>query len=147
VTVATDHRWFARTDMTKPNELHSLNAALREELESRHGPLMGGRTLIVALGLASAAALRQARKRGHVAVTVFRLPKRRGVFALTRDVAEWLAQARAGCAPSTTLSTLNQGATTDEHRSRVSAQKRKSPRCPPRASRPAEARSSVPLEG
>lgn len=84
--------------MTTPNslDLQGLKAALREEMESRHGPLLGGTTLVAALGLKSAAALRQARKRGHVAVAVFTLPKRRGVFALTRDVADWLAQARAG---------------------------------------------------
>lgn len=61
-----------------------------------HGPLLGGATLVVALGLTNAAALRQARRRGHVAVALFTLPKRRGYFALTRDVADWLAQARHG---------------------------------------------------
>jgi hypothetical protein len=67
---------------------------LRGELELLHGPLLGGPKLIAALGLASAAALRQARRRGSVAVPVFTLPKRRGFFALTRDVAAWLAAAR-----------------------------------------------------
>ena len=87
--------------MTTPSAtaLHCLKTALRDELESRHGPLIGGPTLVSALGLASPAALRQARKRGHVAVAVFTLPKRRGVFALTRDVAEWLADVRSGSSP------------------------------------------------
>lgn len=80
------------------HDLATLQAALRDELVSRHGPLLGGAALTAALGLNSAAALRQARKRGHVAVAVFTLPKRRGVFALTRDVADWLAQARAAAA-------------------------------------------------
>jgi hypothetical protein len=101
--------------MTTPYtpDLHGLKATLRNELESRHGPLLGGSALVAALGLASAAALRQARRRGHVAVAVFTLPKRRGVFALTRDVADWLAQARASGAAATSPSTPKKGPTTD----------------------------------
>lgn len=67
---------------------------LRGELELLHGPLLGGSKLIAALGHANAASLRQARRRGRVAVPLFTLPKRRGFFALTRDVAAWLAEAR-----------------------------------------------------
>ncbi|MFG6442197.1 hypothetical protein [Roseateles sp. LKC17W] len=74
---------------------------LRGELESLHGPLLGGQKLIAALGLASAASLRQARRRGRVSVPLFTLPKRRGFFALTRDVAVWLAQARLAATHST----------------------------------------------
>lgn len=96
---------------SSPNDFHCLKTILRNELESRHGPLLGGPTLVAALGLASAAALRQARKRGHVAVAVFTLPKRRGVFALTRDVADWLAQARTD---SASHSTQTKGASTDQ---------------------------------
>jgi hypothetical protein len=102
--------------MTTPNslDLQGLKAALRDEMESRHGPLLGGATLVAALGLKSAAALRQARKRGHVAVAVFTLPKRRGVFALTRDVADWLAQARAGRTTPTEQSTSTKGPPIDQ---------------------------------
>jgi len=69
-------------------------AELRGEMERAHGPLLGGPKLVAALGHANAASLRQARKRGRVAVPIFTLPKRRGFFALTRDVADWLAEAR-----------------------------------------------------
>lgn len=69
---------------------------LRRELERLHGPLFGGSLLISALGHTNAASLRQARKRGRVAVPLFTLPKQRGFFALTRDVAAWLAAARLG---------------------------------------------------
>lgn len=102
--------------MTTPHtaDLHCLRATLRDELESRHGPLLGGSALVAALGLASAAALRQARKRGHVAVAVFTLPKRRGVFALTRDVADWLAQARASCAIAPSPINPEKGTSTDD---------------------------------
>jgi hypothetical protein len=81
------------TDEEQPD--HSTFAAeLQIELERAHGPLLGGHTLVAALGHANAASLRQARKRGYLAVPVFTLPKRRGFFALTRDVAAWLAEAR-----------------------------------------------------
>lgn len=74
--------------------LETLKLQLRRELEQLHGPLLGGQKLIVSLGLGNAAALRQARRRGRVAVPLFTLPSRRGFFALTRDVADWLAEAR-----------------------------------------------------
>lgn len=70
--------------------------ALLNELERRHGPVLGGSDLAAALGHRSAASLRQARRRGQVAVPLFTLPNRRGQFALTREVAEWLARARLG---------------------------------------------------
>ncbi len=81
------------------HDLDCLRDTLRAEMVRMHGPLLGGSTLVVALGLTNAAALRQARRRGHVAVALFTLPKRRGYFALTRDVADWLAQARHGLTP------------------------------------------------
>ena len=74
-------------------------AKLRSELEQAHGPLLGGPKLIAALGHANVASLRQARKRGRLAVPIFRLPKQRGYFALTRDVADWLAAARLSAFP------------------------------------------------
>ncbi|WP_157281801.1 hypothetical protein [Pelomonas sp. Root1237] len=67
---------------------------LHRELEMLHGPLFGGPLLVAALGHANAASLRQARKRGRVPVPLFTLPQKRGYFALTRDIAAWLAAAR-----------------------------------------------------
>jgi hypothetical protein len=78
-----------------------LKAQLRQEMEQVHGPLLGGTKLVAALGHANAASLRQARRRGRVPVPLFSLPQRRGFFALTRDVADWLAEARlTAIAPS-----------------------------------------------
>lgn len=71
-----------------------LEIKIRTEMERTHGPLLGGIRLANALGHNSIAGLRQARYRGQVAVTLFTLPHRRGFYALTRDVAEWLAHAR-----------------------------------------------------
>lgn len=80
-------------DATKPQPA-DFAAQLREELEHAHGPLLGGAKLVAALGHTNIASLRQARKRGRITVPIFRLPKQRGYFALTRDVAIWLATAR-----------------------------------------------------
>ena len=79
--------------------LNSLMHDLRASLEQRHGPLLGGVELRRCLGLPSSAALRQAKRRGQLAVALFTLPKRRGHFALTRDVADWIARARFAAEP------------------------------------------------
>jgi hypothetical protein len=74
-----------------------LENRIRAELLDRNGPLMGGDTLRVALGFGSMAALRQALSRNRLSIHVFTPPMRRGKFALTADVAHWLAsQARVG---------------------------------------------------
>ena len=69
---------------------HAQNSALYEDLINRHGPLLSGRDLVRALGFRNAAALRQARLRGNIAVPTFSLPNRKGTFAMTQDVANWL---------------------------------------------------------
>lgn len=63
------------------------------EMLRLYGPLMTGEALRRALGFPSDAALRMAISRGIVPVEVFKLPKRRGRFARTHDVAIWLATA------------------------------------------------------
>lgn len=84
-----------------PSSFDQLHAELREALEAKHGPLLGGRTLVTSLGHNTSASLRQAQKRGQVSVSLFNLPHRRGYFALTNDVAAWLARARlSGAAES-----------------------------------------------
>ena len=55
-----------------------------------HGPVMGGVALRKALGYQSYAAFRLARAKGELGVRVFHLPKRRGVFGMTTEVAGWL---------------------------------------------------------
>ncbi len=68
-----------------------LIGQLYEDLLARHGPILGGADLAKAMGYRSLAAFRQARRRGQVEVDLFTLPNRRGVFALSIDVARWLA--------------------------------------------------------
>lgn len=77
-----------------PLSISSLSS-LREsqlvtDMERQYGPLMGGTALYRALGLPSAAASREA-----LPVQVFSIPHRRGRFALTREVALWLAGLKA----------------------------------------------------
>lgn len=56
--------------------------------------MLGGAALYRALGFPTAAAMRQAVARGRVPVPLFDIENRRGRFALTRDVAHWLARCR-----------------------------------------------------
>lgn len=67
---------------------------LYDDLQRRHGPMLGGMDLARALGYRSLAAFRQARRRGQVEVGLFTVPNRRGVFALGIDVARWLSHMR-----------------------------------------------------
>lgn len=69
----------------------SLEKELEDSLVQRAGPLLTGDLLISSLGYASKDAFRKALQRGTLPVVVFEIPKRRGKFALTRDVAKWLA--------------------------------------------------------
>lgn len=69
---------------------------LRDELVSTYGPVVSGSTLVRLLGFPSASAFRQARVRNKVGVSVFALPGRRGSFALTSDIAAWIALHSAG---------------------------------------------------
>ena len=71
-----------------------LASELLASLLATHGPLLGGADLMRALGYRNAAAMRQARYRGQITLTLFTLPNRRGHYALTAEVAEWLAKAR-----------------------------------------------------
>lgn len=82
-------------DPVPPDITTALRDQLREALLRLHGPLLGGEPLALALGHRTLASLRQARRRGQLAVPLFVVPNRRGWFALTQDVADWLASVKA----------------------------------------------------
>lgn len=63
-------------------------------LDQAHGPLLKGEGLANALGYKNLASLRQAKKRNQVGVALFELPNRKGLYALTAEVADWLAMCR-----------------------------------------------------
>lgn len=76
--------------------LNALARALEEDLLTRHGPIMSGKVLSGALGYPTNNAFRQALARNIVPVPVFKIAHRRGKFALSKDVAIWVATQRQG---------------------------------------------------
>lgn len=71
-------------------EIERAIACTAKELLARHGPLIGGLELAKVLNFKNMAAFRQALRRGTIPIRVFELPRRRGKFALTQDLAAWL---------------------------------------------------------
>ncbi|WP_369934841.1 hypothetical protein [Xanthomonas tesorieronis] len=61
---------------------------------SRYGPVLGGEVLRQFLGFRTAAAFQKARYLDAVEVSLFALPGRQGLFALTQEACEWLIQQR-----------------------------------------------------
>ena len=92
--MATDH-----CKVPDETEMLQLSAQLEADLLGQYGPLLGGGDLIRALGYPTARAFQQAVVRDLVDVPVFGIPRRRGKFALTKEVAAWLAAQRLGHAP------------------------------------------------
>lgn len=80
--------------MAQPNALEQLSKALECQLLSHYGPLLGSRELWRVLGYSSPASFRQAKFRNQLPVKIFEIEGRRGSFALTIEVAAWLATQR-----------------------------------------------------
>jgi len=76
----------------KSEDLELLSESIKQELYTHIGPLLFGDKLYASLGFNSQDAFRQALSRNTVPVEIFTLPNRRGRFALSRDVAVWLAK-------------------------------------------------------
>lgn len=75
-----------------PNPSHiSDPTQLAKEMVSAHGEVIGGAALQQCLGFRSARSFQRALQAGNLQVQTFLLPGRRGRFARTRDVAQWLA--------------------------------------------------------
>jgi len=77
------------------DQVDPLVLTLENQLLHQYGPLLGGSELPKALGYPTMRAFQQAVVRGTVDVPVFSIEKRRGKFALVRDVAVWLAKQRS----------------------------------------------------
>lgn len=71
--------------------MHISDDELTKKMLKEFGPLMGGEDLRRALGYRTAPAFARAVRLKTVGVRVFEIPGRRGKFALTADVATWLA--------------------------------------------------------
>lgn len=61
-----------------------------ERLGRMYGELVGLGALVHILNYPSSSALRRANERGAFPISLRRIAGRRGLFALTRDVAQWL---------------------------------------------------------
>jgi hypothetical protein len=64
---------------------------LTRSLTQQYGPFLSGKDLMRNLGFRSHSSFARARKKGLLEVAVFDLEGRRGPFALTQEVAEWMA--------------------------------------------------------
>mgnify|MGYP007107965130 CR=1 FL=1 len=71
--------------------VEALASSLEQDLLIAFGPMIYGQLLYKSLGYTSADAFRQAVSRQSVPVETFPIEGRRGKFALTRDVAKWIA--------------------------------------------------------
>ena len=69
-----------------------------QKVVDRYGPVISGVDLRTLLGYRTRSAFERAVRLGQLPVPVFRMPGRRGVFALTHEVATTLLRARgSGC--------------------------------------------------
>lgn len=69
------------------------NNDLKERLLKLYGPMVGGAELRKILGYNAANTFNRAKRLKLISVHIFSLPTRRGSFALTSDIAEWLNKA------------------------------------------------------
>lgn len=82
------------SDIDERGDLIALQAALENDLMTRYGPVLTGDVLIKALGYISKDAFRQSVIRKTVGVQLFEMDNRRGKYALTKEVASYLAEKR-----------------------------------------------------
>ncbi|MDK8187290.1 MULTISPECIES: hypothetical protein [Sphingomonas] len=82
-------------DVEEPDAT-SERAEVRSTMLAAFGPVLKGSDLVRALGFDTMEALRQAKRQKRVGVTVFTAPARKGLFAYTCDVADWLCDLRMG---------------------------------------------------
>lgn len=69
-----------------------MNNDLSQKTYEQYGPIMGGKDLWKALGYKTFAAFARALDKSTIGVKVFRIEGRRGWFAMTEDVVNWLNQ-------------------------------------------------------
>ena len=81
--------------------LDELTTELEAILTERYGLMLPSRVLWKLLGYPSTDAWRKAIQRKTRPVPIFQIPERNGYFALSRDVAVWIAKARMSAEEST----------------------------------------------
>lgn len=86
--------------MHEPIEIDALASELEVALRDRYGLMVGSTALWRELGYSSYEAFRKAKQRGRIEVPLFDVPNRRGSFALSREVANWIARQRCAAVTS-----------------------------------------------
>lgn len=74
------------------NEKEALAKKIHSDLMALFGPVIGGEDLHKVLGYKTGAAFRLAFKQGDINLSIFKIDKRRGKFALTEDIVAWLIE-------------------------------------------------------
>jgi len=74
--------------------LGGIKEDVAKRLAERYGELIGGDDLRLVLGFPTLAALKQAIRRSTLSLPTFLIPGRRGRFATTSDIVEWLIDIR-----------------------------------------------------
>jgi hypothetical protein len=77
-----------------PNSLEHGLQQLRADLVTRYGVVLDHNQLREVLGYRTVSAFQRAVSLGRIGVRVFNVPGRRGKFALSADVADWLWKAK-----------------------------------------------------
>ena len=80
--------------MEERTQVDALASELEVDLKDRYGLMVGSTALWRELGYASYEAFRKAKQRGRIEVPLFDVPNRRGSFALSKEVASWIARQR-----------------------------------------------------
>ncbi|MFW9082548.1 hypothetical protein ACOI9X_25220 [Pseudomonas sp. P2757] len=75
-------------------QIQILASELESDLKDRYGLMVGGSALWRELGYTTYDAFRKAKQRGRIEVPLFEVPNRRGFFALSKEVACWIAAQR-----------------------------------------------------
>lgn len=88
-----NHAVDAVTSRATPNPATSPEEWARQLVDC-YGPLVGGRELRGLLGFKTAPALQRAIRMQLLGAPLFRIKGRRGVFALTAEIASWLLEER-----------------------------------------------------
>lgn len=90
--------------MQETTELDIFASELEVDLKARYGLMVGTAALWRELGYASYEAFRKAKQRGRIEVPLFGVLNRRGSFALSKEIASWVAKQRCTAAGNKAVS-------------------------------------------
>ncbi|MCY1268516.1 hypothetical protein D3C87_840190 [compost metagenome] len=92
------------SQLENDEEVLFLAQSIENSLADKYGQLIPSRSLWRELSYPSMTAMQRSISRGSIGVPTFGLQHRRGRFALTRDVAFWLAKQRCTAKPLSGIS-------------------------------------------